>query len=175
MVSLLPANWEELARQIGALRKLRKDKCPSNYLRTRMLRFGSGHSVREPMVRVRRAQVADLLAVTLLERLRKVREWLRPLCAKLFREQGQAAAATDGFQVRVFDATMVQEPGPSASLQAAAVSGLWAAGELALVVSGENATLYLHPSLRNISLPKCQGVCSGSSVACRLWLSPIFT
>ena len=115
LVSFLPANWEELARKTGALRKLRKDKCPNNYLRTLMLHFGCGHSLRETVVRARRAQLADLSDVALLKRLRKAREWLRALCVELFREQGLAAAATGGFQVRAFDATTVREPGPSGS------------------------------------------------------------
>ena len=115
LVSFLPANWEELARETGALRKLRKDKCPNNYLRTLMLHFGCGHSLRETVVRARRAQLADLSDVALLKRLRKAREWLRALCVELFREQGLAAAATGGFQVRAFDATTVREPGPSGS------------------------------------------------------------
>ena len=115
LVSFLPANWEELARKTGALRKLRKDKCPNNYLRTLMLHFGCGHSLRETVVRARRAQLADLSDVALLKRLRKAREWLRALCVELFREQGLAPAATGGFQVRAFDATTVKEPGPSGS------------------------------------------------------------
>ena len=116
LVSFLPANWEELARTTGALRKLRKDKSPSNYLRTLMLHFGYGYSLRETVVRARRAQLADLSDVAFLKRLRKARDWLRALCVELLREQGLAAASTDGFQVRAFDATTVQEPGPSGSL-----------------------------------------------------------
>ena len=116
LVSFLPANWEELARTTGALRKLRKDKSPSNYLRTLMLHFGCGHSLRETVVRARRAQLTDLSDLALLKRLRKARDWLRALCVELFREQGLTAGATGGFQVRAFDATTVKEPGPSGSL-----------------------------------------------------------
>ena len=47
LVSFLPGNWEELARSTGALRKLRKDKSPGNLLRTLLLHFGCGHSLRE--------------------------------------------------------------------------------------------------------------------------------
>ncbi len=116
LVSFLPDNWEELARKTGALRKLRKDKSPSNLLRTLLLHFGCGHSLRETVVRARRAELADLSDVALLKRLRKSRDWLHALCVELFREQGVAAAAADSFQMRAFDATTVKEPGQSGSL-----------------------------------------------------------
>ena len=116
LVSFLPQNWEELARQTGALRKLRKDKSPGNLLRTLLLYFGCGHSLRETVVCARRAQLADLSDVALLKRLRKSRDWLHALCVELFREQGVVAARSDTFQVRAFDATTVKEPGQSGSL-----------------------------------------------------------
>ena len=114
-MSFLPANWEELARQTGALRKLRKDKSPSKLLRTLLLHFGCGHSLRETVVRARRAELADLSDVALLKRLRKSRDWLHALCVELFREQG-VAAGEDSMQVRAFDGTTVKEPGRSGSL-----------------------------------------------------------
>lgn len=116
LVSFLPANWEELARTMGALRKLRKDKSPNHLLRTLLLHFGCGHSLRETVVRARRAQLADLSDVALLKRLRKSRDWLQALCVELFREQGLAQMGAGGFQVRAFDATTVKEPGRSGSL-----------------------------------------------------------
>lgn len=116
LVSFLPDNWKELARTTGALRKLRKDKSPGNLLRTLLLHVGCGHSLRETVVRARRAQLADLSDVALLKRLRKSRDWLQALCVELFRERGLAAAEGGGFEVRAFDATVVKEPGRSGSL-----------------------------------------------------------
>lgn len=116
LVSFLPGNWEELARTTGALRKLRKDKSPANLLRTLLLHVGCGHSLRETVVRARRAQLADLSDVALLKRLRKSRDWLQALCVELFREQGLAAGEAGRFQVRAFDATIVKEPGRGGSL-----------------------------------------------------------
>ena len=108
LVSFLPSNWEELARETGALRKLRKDKSPSNLLRTLLLHLGCGHSLRETVVRARKARLSD---VALLKRLRKSRDWLRSLCVELFRERGLATAGAEGRQIRAFDATTVKEPG----------------------------------------------------------------
>lgn len=117
-MSFLPANWADLAQQTGALRKLRKHKSPENLLRTLLLHLGCGHSLRETVVRARRADLADLSDVALLKRLRKSRDWLQALCVELFREQGVAATAAGGGgrEVRAFDATTVCEPGRTGSL-----------------------------------------------------------
>ena len=117
LLSFFPRNWEELAVETGALKGLRKDKSPENLLRTLLLHVGCGHSLRETVVRARQASLASLSDVALLKRLRKSRNWLHALCVELFREHGIAVSADNGFQVRAFDATTVQEPGRTGSLQ----------------------------------------------------------
>lgn len=115
--SFLPPNWEDLAGRTGALRKLRKDKSPDSLLRTLLLHLACGHSLRETVVRARRANLADLSDVALLKRLRKSRDWLQALCVELFREQGLAVGASArGCEVRAFDGTTVKEPGRTGSL-----------------------------------------------------------
>ena len=114
--SFLPEGWRELARESGALKGLRKDKSPDALLRTLLLHLACGHSLRETVVRARQAKLADLSDVALLKRLRKSADWLQALCVALFREQGIALSAAGGFQVRVFDATTVKEPGRTGSL-----------------------------------------------------------
>ena len=116
LLSFFPRNWQELAVETGALKGLRKDKSPENLLRTLLLHLGCGHSLRETVVRARQASLASLSDVALLKRLRKSRDWLYALCVELFREHGIAVSAGDGFQVRAFDATTVQEPGRTGSL-----------------------------------------------------------
>ena len=116
VLSFLPEDWQELARETGALKGLRKDKSVDALLRTLLLHLACGHSLRETVVRARKAHLADLSDVALLKRLRKSSDWLRALCIALFREQGVAMAAGGGFQVRAFDATTVKEPGRTGSL-----------------------------------------------------------
>ena len=116
LVSFFPGNWRDLAVETGALRGLRKDKSPEKLLRTLLIHLGCGHSLRETVVRARQASLADLSDVALLKRLRKSRDWLYALCVELFREHGIAVSLDGGFQVRVFDATTVQEPGRTGSL-----------------------------------------------------------
>ncbi len=117
VVSLfLPEGWRELARETGALKGLRKDKSVDALLRTLLLHLACGHSLRETVVRARKANLADLSDVALLKRLRKSGDWLHALCVALFRERGMAMSAAGGFQVRAFDATTVKEPGRTGAL-----------------------------------------------------------
>ena len=107
--SLLPANWRQLAVETKATKGLRKDKSPDALLRTLLMHLGCGHSLRETAVRARVAGVADMSDVAVLKRLRKSEEWLRRLCAELFRESG--ASAEDGLPLLAVDGTTVKEPG----------------------------------------------------------------
>ena len=116
LVSFLPSEWRELAKETGALKGLRKDKSVDNLLRTLLIHLGCGHSLRETVVRARQANLADLSDVALLKRLRKSKDWLYALCVRLFQEHGIAVASGGGFQLRAFDATTVKEPGKTGSL-----------------------------------------------------------
>ena len=75
LMSFLPADWRELAQDTGALKGLRKDKSVESLLRTLLLHLGCGHSLRETVVRARKAGLADLSDVGLLKRLRKSKLW----------------------------------------------------------------------------------------------------
>ena len=116
LVSFLPPEWRELARHTRALKGLRKDKSAEKLLRVLLLHLGCGHSLRETVVRARKAKLAQLSDVALLKRLRKSRDWLHALCVELFREQGVWGPGDGGFEVRAFDATTVKEPGRTGAL-----------------------------------------------------------
>ena len=114
--SFLPADWQGMAKDTGALKGLRKDKSVETLLRVLLLHLGCGHSLRETVVRARQAHLADMSSVALFKRLKKSANWLRALCIELFQEQGLVLSNDDGFQVRAFDATTVKEPGKTGSL-----------------------------------------------------------
>ena len=113
--SFLPPNWREMAVSTGALKGLRKDKSADNLLRVLLMHLGCGHSLQETVVRARQAQLAELTAAALWNRLQKSAVWLRGLCAALFRERGLEQAGAGGIQVRALDATTVKELGPYGS------------------------------------------------------------
>ena len=108
LVSFLPDKWAELAGETGALEGLREDKSVDSLLRTLLMHLARGHSLRETVMRAKKADPAVLLDVAMLKRLKKSKAWLHALCAELFRERGFAVSAARGFQVRAFGATTVK-------------------------------------------------------------------
>ena len=116
LLSFMPDNWSELAAETGVLKGLHKDKDVEKYLRTLLLHVGCGHSLRETVARAKLAGLADISDVALIKRLIKAKDWLHGLCVELFEEQGIAMKDKSDFQVRLFDATNVKEPGKTGSL-----------------------------------------------------------
>jgi hypothetical protein len=116
LTSFFPENWRELAVTTNALKGLRKNKSEDKLLRTLLIHLACGYSLRETSVRAKRSGLSDLSSVALWKRLRKSREWLYSLCLALFEQQGIKCIENGGFQVRVFDATIVKEPGKTGSL-----------------------------------------------------------
>ena len=66
-MSVLPADWRDLARKTDALKGLRQNKSEEKYLRTLLIHLACGYSLRETAVRAREAQLADLSDVALLK------------------------------------------------------------------------------------------------------------
>src|SRR3974377_485413 len=112
-MSFFPAQWKQLAWTTGALKGLRQDKGEENYLRVLMLHFGCGLSMRETVARAKQASLAEISSVALFKRLRKSREWLYELCRALFEERGITPAVVTQHPLRLVDATLIKEPGPT--------------------------------------------------------------
>lgn len=116
LLSFLPKEWSALAYATDVSKGLRKDKEVEKYLRTLLLHVGCGYSLRETVVRAKLAGLADISDVALLGRLRKAKDWLHAMCLAMFHERGVALHEDGDFQVRLFDATNVKEPGRTGSL-----------------------------------------------------------
>lgn len=116
LTSFFPENWKELAVTTNALKGLRKNKSEENILRTLLIHLACGYSLRETAVRAKRSGLADLSSVALWKRLRKSKDWLHSLCLALFEQRGIECGEDGGFQVRLFDATSVKEPGKTGGL-----------------------------------------------------------
>ena len=113
LTTFFPAEWRQLASKTSALKGLRQDKGEENYLRVLMLHFGCGLSMRETAARAKQASLAEMSSVALFKRLRKSREWLYELCRALFEERGITPTVVSKHQLRLVDATIVKEPGPT--------------------------------------------------------------
>lgn len=116
LLSFFPENWVELASTNDLIKGLRKDKDVENYIRTLLIHISCGYSMRETAARAKLAGLADISDVAFLGRLRKAKNWLHSLCVALFEEQGLILHGENNFQVRLFDATNVKEPGKTGSL-----------------------------------------------------------
>ena len=115
LMSFFPSNWAVMASATDALKGLRKDKDVENYLRTLLIHVGTGYSMRETVARAKLAGLADFSDVAFLGRLQKAKDWLHSMCVALFEEKGLALNTKCGFEVRLFDATIVREPGKTGS------------------------------------------------------------
>src|SRR5260370_30985689 len=75
--SLSPPQWRELARDSGAVGRLRGFSSAEALLRTLLLHIANGFSLRETAVQAKLAHLANVSDVALLKRLRNSEEWLR--------------------------------------------------------------------------------------------------
>jgi hypothetical protein len=120
LLSLLPSNWKELAKQTGAMvRKFRSFPSEESLMRTLLMHIARGYSLRETVVRAKAANVADVSDVALLKRLRLSEHWLKALCHTLFSEKGTQVNSTvknSNVRMKLVDATNVKEPGKTGSL-----------------------------------------------------------
>jgi hypothetical protein len=116
LVSLMPKGWQKEAEKTKALKGLRKNKSVEDLLRTLLIHLACGYSLRETAVRARQAKLADMSDVALMKRLRKSKNWLAALCLSMFRDRGVCLQGDDSFEVRLFDATNIKEPGKTGSL-----------------------------------------------------------
>ena len=110
--SLLPADWQESARQCGALRRCRKVADAETLLRLILLHVAGGLSLHQTTVRAGRLGWAQLSDVALLKRLRASANWLDYLCGALWnRLEWPTGLEAGRYRWRVVDATTIQEPG----------------------------------------------------------------
>jgi len=116
LLSLLPKDWKKEAEKTRVLKGLRKNKSLEDLLRTLMMHLACGYSLRETAVRARQSKLADMSDVALMKRLRKSKDWLASLCLLMLQDRGICLQGDNSFEVRLFDATNIKEPGKTGSL-----------------------------------------------------------
>ena len=116
LAGLLPSDWKTLARDTGAVRRLRGFDSLDAVLRTLLMHVGNGWSLRETVVQAKLAGIAEVSDVALMDRLRLAEPWLRAMCEQLWKENGVSLdPALQQRPVRLVDATTVKEPGKTGS------------------------------------------------------------
>jgi hypothetical protein len=108
---MLPADWQDSARQCGALRRCRNVGSADILLRLILLHVAGGLSLRQTVVRAQALGWAQLSDVALLKRLRASAGWLEYMCSVLW----GGLTWPEGLKVpqrgwRIVDATTIQEP-----------------------------------------------------------------
>jgi hypothetical protein len=84
----------------------------SSVLRTLLLHVSRDYSLAETAARAKAAGLAEISAVTVLNRLRQAEHWLHGLCVALMQErEWEVPFEAHGWNVRAVDSTLVKEPG----------------------------------------------------------------
>lgn len=115
VTSLLADDWRPAAKSLGALRRRRNIRNPSQLLRT-LLIYLTGSSLREAVAVAHFSRIARLSDMALLKRLRNAVPWLRWLATGLLTYSGPGLHKPDwlqAFNVKCVDATVVCKPGSS--------------------------------------------------------------
>lgn len=118
LVRFLPTGWQEQSRELGALRRVRNFKDAEALLRSLLIHFVDGCSLRETATRIKEGGIADVSDVALLKRLNCSGEWLRWMACELmkkWRSKPPADIFPKGYSFRIVDGTMVSEPGSTGS------------------------------------------------------------
>ena len=116
LLTLLPADWQLLAKSSGGVRRLRGAASLSSLLRTLLLHIAHGCSLRTTSVVAKAAGWADMSDVALLKKLRACEGWLCALCVGLLRDSGMCLPNVHrGLSMRLVDSTIIKEPGDTGS------------------------------------------------------------
>lgn len=115
LTTLFPEGWREQATELGAIERFRSFTTEA-LMHTLLIHIARGYSLRETVVRAKAAGIAEISDVALLKRLRHSEAWLRALCLSLLNENGVCAPQLkEGINLRLFDGTIVKEPGKTGS------------------------------------------------------------
>jgi hypothetical protein len=111
----LPEDLEDSAKRCGFVRRSSGRTSAETWLRLILMHVAGGLSLEQTMLRASELGWADLSAVALFKRLRVAQGWLCELCTGLLAQQkaflGEQSPWPKGWEVRLIDATDVQEPG----------------------------------------------------------------
>jgi hypothetical protein len=118
LLTFLPSDWEAKARELGALRRCRKIPDARVLLRLLLIHLAEGCSLRETAARAKHGGLIAVSDVTIMDRLSVAGEWFRWMNTELVSHwiTRQPQSVFSGpWRVRVIDATVVKEPGPTGS------------------------------------------------------------
>jgi hypothetical protein len=115
--AMLPKDWEQSAREQGALKRARGIKDAEVLLRLILLHTAGGLSLKQAVMRAEQLGLARISSVALYKRLRVAEPWLRYLGAQMVGEMAKSLDQVGDSQRkwRLLDGTDIQESGPTGS------------------------------------------------------------
>lgn len=114
VTQFFPKGWEDQAKELGAITRLRKIKSASELLRLLLIHIADGCSLREASARAKHGGIATVSDVALLKRLKASSEWFRWMATELLSRRGIDLTPPDWlkeFTVKTVDASVISEPG----------------------------------------------------------------
>jgi Transposase DDE domain len=108
---LLPAGWQEQAREKGAFRRVRYTQSPSDLLQLLLFHAVNEGGLRQTVAQARLSGLAEMSMVGLFKRLRSSGAWLTWIASELCRQMREEASVPEGLRPRIFDSTTLQGPG----------------------------------------------------------------
>lgn len=115
---LLPAQWEQKARELGAFRRGREIPDPSVLLRVMLIHLAQGCGLRETAVRAQHGGLASMSDVAILKRLKGCGAWFEWMSCALRQKwmpEFPVGATWLDRRIRLVDGSMVSEPGNTGS------------------------------------------------------------
>lgn len=118
LLTFLPSDWKEKAKELGALLRCRNFSDAEPLLRTLLIHLADGCSLRETATRARRGNIVSISDVALLKRLKASGEWLRWMAEQLMKrwiEKQPSSIFDKDINIRIIDGSTIQEPGSTGS------------------------------------------------------------
>jgi hypothetical protein len=113
LLGFLPEDWEQMAADGGALRRLRGFTDAGRLLRTLLIHLLDGASLRQTVVHAKQMGIADVSDVALLKRLNASGEWFRQMACSLMAQtvsKDSLAVLPKDYDVVLVDATCISKP-----------------------------------------------------------------
>ena len=114
LLSFLPSGWEQMAYTSGAAIRLRGFSNAANLLRTLLIHFFEGCSLRQTVVHAKQLGIADISDVALLKRLNVSGEWFRQMSQQLIKNiipSQNVIPQLKDYEIELVDATCICKPG----------------------------------------------------------------
>lgn len=115
---ILPEQWEQKARELGAFRRGREIADPSTLLRVMLIHLAQGCGLRETAVRAQHGGLVSVSDVAILKRLKGCGAWFEWMVGALRQRwlpNFPIGTAWTGRRIRLVDGSMVSEPGKTGS------------------------------------------------------------